>query len=156
MSVFVLDQHKQPLMPCSEKRARLLLSHKRAVVHRVVPFTIRLKDRKVEVKVDNGSWQPAAYVPSAILSNPAPVGPYTGGFTARISRVSPDGKRSTVVDRLPSSQTSPALGSLVSGVLAYTPVGGIFFTCRLATFIPLPAVISTTSRRRSPSHCRVV
>ena len=26
MSVFVLDQHKHPLMPCSEKRARLLLS----------------------------------------------------------------------------------------------------------------------------------
>jgi hypothetical protein len=63
MSVFVLDQQKQPLMPCSEKRARLLLSRKRAVVHRVVPFTIRLKDRRVEVchlqslalKLDPGS-----------------------------------------------------------------------------------------------------
>ena len=63
MSVFVLDQHKQPLMPCSEKRARLLLSRKRAVVHRVTPFTIRLKDRRVEVchlqslalKLDPGS-----------------------------------------------------------------------------------------------------
>ena len=41
MSVFVLDQHKQPLMPCSEKRARLLLSRHRAVVHRIMPFTIR-------------------------------------------------------------------------------------------------------------------
>jgi 5-methylcytosine-specific restriction endonuclease McrA len=63
MSVFVLDQHKHPLMPCSEKRARLLLSRKRAVVHRVVPFTIRLKDRRVEdshlqpvvLKLDPGS-----------------------------------------------------------------------------------------------------
>ncbi len=63
MSVFVLDQHKQPLMPCSEKRARLLLSRKRAVVHRVMPFTIRIKDRCVEVchlqpvalKLDPGS-----------------------------------------------------------------------------------------------------
>jgi len=45
-----------------------------------------------------------------------PVGPYTGDFTARISRVSPAGIRSTVVDGLPSSQTSPALGSLISGV----------------------------------------
>jgi len=45
MAVFVLDRHKQPLMPCSEKRARLLLARKRAVVHRFIPFTIRLKDR---------------------------------------------------------------------------------------------------------------
>jgi 5-methylcytosine-specific restriction endonuclease McrA len=63
MSVFVLDQHKQPLMPCSEKRARLLLSRRRAVVHRMMPFTIRLKDRCVEeshlqsmaLKLDPGS-----------------------------------------------------------------------------------------------------
>jgi hypothetical protein len=33
MGVFVLDQQHQPLMPCSEKRARLLLARKRAVVH---------------------------------------------------------------------------------------------------------------------------
>jgi sugar lactone lactonase YvrE len=43
-------------------------------------------------------------------------GPYTGGFTSRISRVSPAGVRTTVVDQLPSSQTNPMLGSLVSGV----------------------------------------
>jgi 5-methylcytosine-specific restriction endonuclease McrA len=63
MSVFVLDKRKQPLMPCSEKRARLLLSRHRAVVHRMVPFTIRLKDRTVQesviqhtvLKVDPGS-----------------------------------------------------------------------------------------------------
>src|SRR5437660_11588038 len=48
MSVFVLDQHQQPLMPCSQRRARLLLVRKRAVVHRLVPFTIRLKDRQRE------------------------------------------------------------------------------------------------------------
>ncbi|HEX6552739.1 MAG TPA: ScyD/ScyE family protein [Ktedonobacteraceae bacterium] len=46
----------------------------------------------------------------------APVGPYTGGFTARISKISPAGARSTVIDNLPSSQTGPALGNLVSGV----------------------------------------
>jgi RRXRR protein len=48
MAVFVLDPHKQPLMPCSEKRARLLLARKQAVVHRLMPFIIRLKDRKRE------------------------------------------------------------------------------------------------------------
>src|SRR4051794_15214573 len=63
MSVFVVDKHKKPLMPCSEKRARLLLERKRAVVHRRYPFTIRIKDRTVEdctvqdvrLKIDPGA-----------------------------------------------------------------------------------------------------
>ncbi|HEY8416386.1 MAG TPA: RNA-guided endonuclease IscB [Thermaerobacter sp.] len=61
--VFVLDRNKRPLMPCSEKRARSLLQRGRAVVHRLYPFTIRLKDRVLEdstlqpvlLKVDPGS-----------------------------------------------------------------------------------------------------
>ena len=61
--VFVLDRHKRPLMPCTEKRARLLLECGRAVVHRVSPFTIRLKDRTagesvlqpLRLKLDPGS-----------------------------------------------------------------------------------------------------
>jgi 5-methylcytosine-specific restriction endonuclease McrA len=44
----VLDKHKKPLMPCTEKRARLLLQRGRAVVHRRVPFVIRLRDRTQE------------------------------------------------------------------------------------------------------------
>lgn len=63
MSVFVLDRRKRPLIPCTERRARLLLHRKRAVVHRVWPFTIRLKDRTreasqvqpVALKLDPGS-----------------------------------------------------------------------------------------------------
>jgi 5-methylcytosine-specific restriction endonuclease McrA len=51
MAVFVLDKRKKPLMPCSEKRARLLLERGRARVHRMVPFTIRLVDRRVENSV---------------------------------------------------------------------------------------------------------
>ena len=43
--VFVLDRRKKPLMPCSERRARILLQRGRAVVHRLRPFTIRLRDR---------------------------------------------------------------------------------------------------------------
>jgi hypothetical protein len=48
-------------MPCSEKRARLLLTRGRAVVHRRYPFTIRLKDcgggdvQPVRVKIDPGT-----------------------------------------------------------------------------------------------------
>jgi len=52
----------------------------------------------------------------SVVQVPAPVGPYTGGFTARISKIKPDGTRVTVVDGLPSSATSPDQGSLTSGV----------------------------------------
>jgi hypothetical protein len=63
MAVFVLDKRKKPLMPCSEKRARKLLEAGRARVHRLMPFAIRLGDRRVEdcelqpikIKLDPGS-----------------------------------------------------------------------------------------------------
>ena len=55
---------------------------------------------------------------------PAGPGPYSGGFTARISKVAPDGTVSTVVDDLPSSQTSEALGKLVSGIADVAFLGG--------------------------------
>ena len=63
MSVFVLDKHKQPLMPCSEKRARILLTARRARIHHLYPFTIRLTDRiggdtqPLILKMDPGSKQ---------------------------------------------------------------------------------------------------
>ena len=54
--------------------------------------------------------------------------PYTGSVNdpvrgGRISKVSPAGAVSTVVNALPSSQTSPALGSLVSGVSSVAFIG---------------------------------
>lgn len=63
MSVFVLDKRGDPLMPCTERRARVLLQRGRAQVHRVVPFVIRLVDREqatsvlqpVRLKIDPGS-----------------------------------------------------------------------------------------------------
>jgi len=63
MAVFVLDRSGRPLMPCTEKRARLLLARGRARVHKVMPFTIRVVDRLAQdsefqalrVKLDPGS-----------------------------------------------------------------------------------------------------
>jgi len=46
VAVFVLDRNGKALMPCTEKRARLLLERDRARVHRAVPFVIRLVDRQ--------------------------------------------------------------------------------------------------------------
>jgi len=54
---------------------------------------------------------------------PAPVGPYTGGFTSRISKIDRHGNRATVVDNLGSSQTSPAQGNLISGVADIAFIG---------------------------------
>jgi 5-methylcytosine-specific restriction endonuclease McrA len=63
VAVFVLDRNGRPVMPCSEKRARLLLERGRARVHRVLPFVIRLTDRTIDscqsqslrLKLDPGS-----------------------------------------------------------------------------------------------------
>ena len=54
--------------------------------------------------------------------------PYTGSshspfLGGRIAKVTPGGHVSTVVKALPSSQTSPALGSLVSGVSSVAFIG---------------------------------
>ncbi len=46
-----------------------------------------------------------------------PIGPYTGSTVgSRISRIDRHGRRTTVVDGIPSSQTSDGSGNLVSGV----------------------------------------
>lgn len=59
--VFVLDKHHRPLMPCHPARARELLRKGKAVVHKLYPFTIRLKDKvggttgSLRLKIDPGS-----------------------------------------------------------------------------------------------------
>ncbi len=61
--VFVLDKHARPLMPCHPARACKLLLSKRARVHHLTPFVIRLVDKEVttsevdgiEVSLDPGS-----------------------------------------------------------------------------------------------------
>ena len=63
MAVFVVGRNGKPVMPCSEKRAKRLLERKRARVHRIMPFTIRLTDRSqadcqlqlLRLKLDPGS-----------------------------------------------------------------------------------------------------
>jgi hypothetical protein len=56
-----------------------------------------------------------------------PIGPYTGGFTASISRISRHGTRTVVASGLPSGQTAPPR-SFVSGVadVAFGPGGKLF------------------------------
>lgn len=42
MLVYVLNQHGEPLMPCSPRKARLLLREKKATLRKRTPFTIQL------------------------------------------------------------------------------------------------------------------
>ena len=58
---------------------------------------------------------------------PDPVGPYTGGFTSRISKIDAHGNVTTVIDGLPSSQTSPNQGNLVSGVADVKFIGNTLY-----------------------------
>jgi hypothetical protein len=58
---------------------------------------------------------------------PAPIGPYSGGFTSRISKISSNGKRTTVIDNLPSSQTSAGSGGLTSGVSDVQFINGTLY-----------------------------
>ena len=60
--VFVLDKSKKPLDMISHAKARILLKNRLAVVHKIYPFTIRLKDnscvgndKSYTVKIDPGS-----------------------------------------------------------------------------------------------------
>jgi len=57
-----------------------------------------------------------------------PVGPYTGSETgSRISMIDSNGVRTTFVDNIPSSQTSPASGSLISGVADLAFIDGTVY-----------------------------
>jgi len=60
--VFVLDKSKKPLDMITNAEARILIKKKLAVIHKIYPFTIRLKenncgsnDKTYTVKVDPGS-----------------------------------------------------------------------------------------------------
>ena len=58
---YVLNKYNKPLMPCSPRKARLLLKENKAVVIRKTPFTIKLKygssgyKQPIELGVDAGS-----------------------------------------------------------------------------------------------------
>lgn len=54
-----------------------------------------------------------------------PIGPYSGGFTSRISKISPEGVRTTVISGLPSSQTSGP--TFISGVADVAFIGNTLY-----------------------------
>jgi hypothetical protein len=58
----------------------------------------------------------------------AAVGPYTGSITgSRISKIDANGVVTTAVDNLPSSQTTPQTGSLISGAADVAFIGNTLY-----------------------------
>jgi hypothetical protein len=58
----------------------------------------------------------------------AGVGPYMGSVTgSRISKITPNGVVTTAVDNLPSSQTNPDTGSLISGAADVAFIGNTLY-----------------------------
>lgn len=61
MSVFVINQRGEPLMPCSNRKSRLLLKEGKAIIYSYLPFTIKLtfatgeSNQLINIGVDTGS-----------------------------------------------------------------------------------------------------
>jgi len=55
------------------------------------------------------------------------VGPYTGGYTSRISKFDSHGNRITVAEGIPSNETNPASGGFLSGVADLAFIGNRLF-----------------------------
>ena len=52
MRVFVFNMRGRPLMPCSQRKARLLLRENKAKIYKYHPFTIQLTYTTGETKQD--------------------------------------------------------------------------------------------------------
>src|SRR6266516_3535128 len=75
-----------------------------------------------------GGSHSTAGPPPTCVQVPSPVGPYTGSATGgRISKIDQNGVRTTVVDNLPSSKTSPLVGSMISGVADVAFIGDTLY-----------------------------
>ena len=61
------------------------------------------------------------------FQKPLPFGPGTGGPSARISRISRDGSRTTLVDGLPSTRDNPLVGATVLGVADLDFIGNTLY-----------------------------
>lgn len=52
MRVFVVNMRGEPLMPCSQRKARILLKQNKAKIYKYNPFTIQLTIATGETKQD--------------------------------------------------------------------------------------------------------
>ncbi len=87
------------------------------------PRGLRFSPEGVLYVAEAGLGGTLSTTPEQCKQVPFPVGPYTGGYTSRISKFDSHGTRVTVADGLPANETTPASGGFLSGVADLAFIG---------------------------------
>lgn len=120
--VLVVDAKRQPLMPCTPARARILLKAGKAVVLRRFPFTVILRGAKPEavvaplrLKIDPG----AKTTGMAVLNDATGEGLWAAELTHRGEQVRAEA--SGVLAALAIPATEPLASAIAAECLAGCP-----------------------------------
>jgi len=87
------------------------------------PRGLRFSPEGVLYVAEAGLGGDLSTTPDQCMQVPGPVGPYTGGFTSRISKFDSRWVRTTVADGLPSNMTNPISGGFLTGVADLAFIG---------------------------------
>ncbi len=87
------------------------------------PRGLRFSPEGVLYVAEAGLGGDLSTTPDQCMQVLPPVGPYTGGFTSRISKFDSHGVRTTVADGLPSNMTNPLSGGFLTGVADLAFIG---------------------------------
>jgi hypothetical protein len=91
------------------------------------PRGLRFSPEGVLYVAEAGLGGDLSTTPEQCQQVPFPVGPYTGGYTSRISKFDFKGVRTTVAEGIPSNETNPASGGFLSGVADLAFIGNRLF-----------------------------
>lgn len=87
------------------------------------PRGLRFSPEGILYVAEAGLGGTLSTTPDQCMQVPFPVGPYTGGYTSRISKFDSHGTRVTVAEGLPSNETNPVSGGFLSGVADLAFIG---------------------------------
>jgi hypothetical protein len=91
------------------------------------PRGLRFSPEGVLYVAEAGLGGSLSTTPEQCQQVPFPIGPYTGGYTSRISKFASDGTRTTVAEGIPSNETNPLSGGFLSGVADLAFIGNRLF-----------------------------
>jgi hypothetical protein len=91
------------------------------------PRGLRFSPEGVLYVAEAGLGGSLSTTPEQCQQVPFPIGPYTGGYTSRISKFDSKGQRTTVAEGIPSNETNPASGGFLSGVADLAFIGNRLF-----------------------------
>jgi hypothetical protein len=91
------------------------------------PRGLRFSPEGVLYVAEAGLGGSLSTTPEQCQQVPFPIGPYTGGYTSRISKFDSKGVRTTVAEGIPSNETNPVSGGFLSGVADLAFIGNRLF-----------------------------